>query len=501
MTVKLKKQKAMKRGAGVLLPVSSLPSPYGIGSFGREAYAFVDFLKAAGQRYWQVLPLGPTSYGDSPYQSFSAFSGNPYFIDLDTLIAQNLLTQAEVDALDWGDDPAYVDYAKLYRARFAALRLAFSRSEHHETAAYQAFLAENVDWLDDYAQYMALKTHFGGIEWLAWREDIRLREPAAVAAYAEQLTDEASFWRFCQYEFFAQWARLKTYANASGVEIIGDIPIYAALDSADVWVHGEQFQLDENRYPTRVAGVPPDLFSTTGQLWGNPLYNWDLMEREGFAWWKRRMAASAKLYDVIRIDHFIGISRYYAIPAGDTTAQNGVWVDGPGEALIAAIGGVMGGKRIIAEDLGVLTPAVNRLRKKSGYPGMKLMTFAFDSDVNNTYLPCYYEKNCVVYGGTHDNETLNGYFSHQSRAVLRFARDYLNVAKNSEIPWAILRAGYASVADTAIFQMQDLLGLGAQGRINTPSTLGGNWTWRLLPGSLTGGLAARIRILATTYGR
>lgn len=356
--------------------------------------------------------------------------------------------------------------------------------------------------MGDYALFMALKGCFDGRQWQAWPEEVRLRRPAALAEYRERLQQEISFWQYVQYLFFSQWEKLKTYANQNGISIIGDIPIYVAMDSADVWVEGDLFQLDESRRPTAVAGVPPDMFSATGQLWGNPLYDWQAMERDGFAWWKARMSSSAALYDLIRIDHFIGVVNYYAIPAGENTAMNGQWMPGPGEKLLDAITPVLKGKKIIAEDLGVVTPAVRRLLKKSGYPGMKLMEFAFDSDSSNENLPCHFEKNMVIYGGTHDNETLAGFFGPgQNRQMLRFARRYLNVPQNVQIPWALIRSGYASCADTAVFQMQDFLGLDNQARINTPSTLGGNWCWRLVKGQLNGDLAVKIRDLTELYGR
>ena len=496
------KQKPLGRGAGVLLPVFCLPSEYGIGSLGREAYRFVDFLERAGQRYWQVLPLGPTSYGDSPYQSFSAFAGNPYLIDLQVLIEKGLLTRQEVETADWGQRPDTIDYAKLYAHRFAVLQKAWARGGCESDEGFAAFCEKEKEWLEDYSLFMALKDHFGGREWQAWPEQIRLRRPQAVAQWQTRLARECSFWNYVQYLFFDQWGRLKRYANQKGIQIIGDIPIYVAMDSADVWVNGDLFQLDGSRRPTAVAGVPPYLFSATGQLWGNPLYDWDAMEKDGFAWWKRRMASCARFYDLIRIDHFIGIVHYYAIPAGEDTAQNGKWVPGPGEKLLAAISTALGGKQIIAEDLGSVTPAVRRLLAKSGYPGMKLMEFAFDSDGKNENLPAYFEKNTVVYGGTHDNETLAGFFGPgQSRNMLRFARRYLHVSQNRQIPWAVIRAGYASCADTVIFQLQDFLGLDNRARINTPSTLGGNWCWRLTKGQLSGELADRMRELTALYGR
>ena len=418
------------------------------------------------------------------------------------LIEQGLLLEEEAAEPDWGLRPDWVDYAKLYGSRFSVLKKAWSRSGWEQDAAFLSFCEQKKDWLEDYALFMALKDAFGGREWQAWPEEIRLRRPAALADWKERLREEASFWRYVQYLFFSQWERLKQYANQKGIGIIGDIPIYVAMDSADVWVHGSLFQLDESRRPTAVAGVPPDLFSATGQLWGNPLYDWRAMEKDGFSWWKARMASCAALYDLIRIDHFIGVVNYYAIPAGEDTAMNGRWMLGPGEKLLNAIGPALGNKKIIAEDLGVVTPAVRQLLRKSGYPGMKLMEFAFDSDSKNENLPCHFEKNMVIYGGTHDNETLAGFFGPgQSRRMLRFARRYLNVSQNVQIPWALIRAGYASCADTAVFQLQDLMGLDNRARINTPSTLGGNWCWRLVKGQLSDDLAVKIRDLVELYGR
>lgn len=498
--MKIKKQKPMERGAGVLLPVSCLPSPYGIGTFGSDAYEFVDFLKSAGQKYWQVLPLGPTSYGDSPYQSFSAFAGNPYYIDLDMLIDEGLLTKSQVHQIKLGD-PCEVDYSALFNERFKLLKAAYKKSKHKKANDYLNFCRENAFWLEDYSSYMAIKNHFDNVEWLDWPEEIRLRRPDAISSLKEQLIDDIDFWKFCQYKFFAQWLSLKEYANNNGIEIIGDIPIYVALDSADVWVNYSLFDLGGDRRPRNVAGVPPDMFSTTGQMWGNPIYDWEQMEKDDFAWWKARIKVSAKLYDVIRIDHFIGITRYYSIPAEQKTAMKGVWLKGPGEKLTSAINSAIGDKRIIAEDLGTVTPKVKALLEKSGYPGMKLLEMAFDNGSKNDNLPFSYGKNCVVYGGTHDNETLAGFFAHQKRALLRYAREYLNVKTNKEIPWAVVLAAYQSTANTVIFQVQDLLGLDNKARINTPSTIGGNWKWRLLKGQLTEKLADKLKGLSVIYGR
>lgn len=496
--MRIRKQKPFARGAGILLPISSLPAPYGIGTFGKEAYAFVDFLKEAKQKYWQVLPLGPTSYGDSPYQSFSAFAGNPYFIDLDTLIKEGLLTEADVDR-DWGDDPANVDYEKIYNNRFIVLHKAFDAFVPDES--YDRFVSENAEWLHEYASYMAIKAQFDNHSWQEWDEDIRFREPEAVKKYETELKDEIAFWKFTQYEFYKQWNALKAYANDAGITIIGDIPIYVALDSADVWCHPDQFQLDERLRPTRVAGVPPDLFSATGQLWGNPLYRWEDMKKDGFTWWRKRIAASAKLYDVIRIDHFVGIAHYYSIPAGDKTAENGYWVDGPCEDFLAAVSETVDNKKIIAEDLGIVIPKVYQMLDKFGYPGMAVLQFGFDSGSSNKYLPHNHKKNLIVYGGTHDNQTMIGYLHQAKRGVLKFARDYLNVKTNKQLPDAIIRAGFASVANTVIFPMQDYLHLGDTARINTPSTLGINWMWRLTPGQIPADMADHIAALTELFGR
>lgn len=496
----MKKQKRFPRGAGILMPISSLPSPYGIGTMGKEAYRFADFLAAAGQKYWQVLPVGPTSYGDSPYQSFSAFAGNPYFIDLDTLIDEGLLTKADVSCEDWGDNEEKADYAKIYEARFKVLKKAYARQDKG-SAAFLSFKEENREALEDYCFYMALKIKFDNKPWLEWDEPIRMREQEAVNSYKKALADEIDFWWFTQYKFYEQWNKLRNYVNNMGVQIIGDIPIYVAMDSADTWAFPEQFRLDERKRPTAVAGVPPDYFSATGQLWGNPLYNWDFMREDGFKWWKKRMTFSAKLYDIIRIDHFIGIVRYYSIPTGSETAMNGQYFEGPGIHLIEAINEAIGDSRIIAEDLGVALKPVQQLLKKVGYPGMKVLVFGFDSDAKNVFLPHHYEANYVCYGGTHDNDTLVGYFAKQKPKQLRFIKDYLNVKRTCDMPKAAIKLGYASVADTVIFQMQDYLELGNEARINYPSTVGGNWEWRAKADYLTDELAERIKKLTVTYDR
>lgn len=490
-----------ERAAGILLPVSSLPSKYGIGTMGKCAYEFIDFLKASGQKYWQVLPVGPTSYGDSPYQSFSAFAGNPYFIDLDTLCEEGLLKTSELDEIEWGEDEQKVDYARLYDVRFKVLGKAFERSKHMTENAYTAFCRENEDWLPDYCLFMAVKNSFDGVEWQKWEDGIRLRKPEALEKYRRELADEIAFYAFLQYKFYEQWKALRDYAHENSIAIIGDIPIYISMDSADAWANTDQFWMDDDKRPVKVAGVPPDYFSRTGQLWGNPLYRWDVMEKSGFAWWRRRISFSSQIYDVIRIDHFIGIVRYYAIDAGAENAIEGDWFKGPSLKLLKAIDEARGETRIIAEDLGEVVPEVRKIQIKSGYPGMKVLQFAFDSDASNVFLPHNHAENFIVYTGTHDNDTTAGLVASGRRSMLRYAREYLGVKRSSQLPEAIIRAAFASVCHTAIIPMQDWLGLGTCARINRPSTLGGNWEWRMKNGLLTEELSRRIKNYTTTYGR
>ncbi len=496
------KKKEWERGAGVLLPISSLPSPYGIGTLGKEAHRFVDWLVKAGQKYWQVLPVGPTSFGDSPYQSFSAFAGNPYFIDLDALVEEGCLRKSDVDGMDWGRRKSKVDYELIFHQRFPVLKLAYYNSKYKDEKAYREFCRENQFWLEDYCLYMALKFHFDNKEWGLWEEDIRFRKREAVERYTRELKEEVDFWKFCQYQFFKQWKQLREYANGKDVKIIGDIPLYVSMDSADVWTHAELFELDEEKKPISVAGVPPDYFSEDGQLWGNPLYRWDVMELDGYDWWMKRMECSAKLYDAIRIDHFIGVVRYYAIPFGATTARVGEFRKGPSNKLTMRIKETLKDVPIIAEDLGIVIPGVRNLMKRTGWPGMKVLQFAFDGDVDNENLPHNFKtNNCVAYGGTHDNEPLMGYFGRMKKKELKFVLDYLGVADTDEIPSAILRLAYASVADTVIFQMQDILGLGDKARMNVPSTVGKNWKWRLKSGQLKDVDVKEIRKMVKLYGR
>ncbi len=489
------------RKSGVLLPVSSIPSRYGIGTFSKQAYAFIDSLEKAGQSYWQILPLGPTGYGDSPYQSFSTFAGNPYYIDLEELIEEGYLTEADCDECDFGDNDEYIDYEKIYLSRFKVLKKAFHNSGIEKDADFQAYVKNNSYWLDDYALYMAVKNSFDGVSWSEWDEDIKLRRSGAMAEYREKYAEEVAFYQFQQYLFAKQWFALKEYANQKKIEIIGDIPIYVAFDSADTWANPELFQLDDTLTPVAVAGCPPDAFSATGQLWGNPLYRWDYHKETGYAWWMKRIAYCYELYDVVRIDHFRGFDEYYSIPYGDPTAEFGHWEKGPGYDIFKTMKAQLGDKAVIAEDLGFLTDSVIKLVKKTGYPGMKILQFAFDPREESDYLPHNYVANSIVYTGTHDNDTTLGWFEQLSRRDRAFAKKYLHIRSNRDIQWEFIRAAMASVSDTCVIPMQDYLGLGAEARINIPSTLGINWKWRMLPGQFTDKLAERIYEMTQLYGR
>ena len=527
-----------ERNAGILMPVSSLPSPYGIGTFGKDAYDFVTFVKECNHKYWQVLPLGPTTYGDSPYQSYSAFAGNPYFVDLDMLIEAGFLLKSEVISRDWGDgivpvnvseddavngrfgtyrdgnigDERYVSYEKIYNNRFDILRIAYNRfkaacAESKKTLAkglplykqFDNFVKDNADWLEDYALFMALKSHFNNVSWGEWETDIKFRKPEAMSRYEEQLSDDIEYWKFIQFEFYLQWNALKQYANSNGIEIIGDIPIYMGYDSVDVWANQGEFQLDENLTPIKVAGVPPDAFSDAGQKWGNPLYDYDKMEANGFSWWRKRMAASAKLYDVIRIDHFIGIVKYYTIPADMPDARQGEYRQGPGQKLLDVINESIGDKKIIAEDLGVEVPEVAKILKENGYPGMKVLEFAFGGDRKNPHLPYNYTQNLVCYGGTHDNETLLGFFEDRGDWELGYAYDYLDTRDKGRMVDQVFRAAYSSVAVLTVFAVQDILKLGNWARMNLPSSMGNNWKWRMQKGQLGQHELECMRYLASVF--
>lgn len=484
------------------MPVASLPSKYGIGCFSKEAYELIDKLKKAKQTYWQILPLGPTGFGDSPYQSFSTFAGNPYYIDLEKLIQEGLLTREECEECDFGDDDRYVDYEKIYKSRFGILWQAFKNFDC-ETADFKQFVSEQRDWLEDYALYMSIKDSNEGLTWIKWDEDIKLRQPEAIRRYREELAEDIQFYEFIQYQFYRQWMNLKEYANSNGIKIIGDIPIYVAFDSADCWSSPQLFQFNDDNEPKAVAGCPPDAFAATGQLWGNPIYDWEYHKKTEYEWWKKRVRYSFQLYDVVRIDHFRGFDEYYSIPYGDETAENGHWEKGPGLDLFTSLTEELGKLNIIAEDLGYLTDSVVQLVKDTGYPGMKIMQFAFDSREQSNYLPHTYDKNCVVYTGTHDNDTIQGWYPTISGKDREYSKEYLNNAgtKKKELYWDFIRVTLASVADTAIIPVQDYLGLGSEARINVPSTLGTNWKWRLLKGELDNKLLATIARMTEIYER
>lgn len=491
------------RESGILLPVASLPSRYGIGAFSKNAYKFVDQLKAAGQKNWQILPLGPTGYGDSPYQSFSTFAGNPYFIDLEVLIKEGLLTEEECEACDFGEDERYIDYEKIYLSRFSILKIAYERSNITEKKEFKQFINDNTYWLNDYALYMAVKNYFRGASWSDWDEDIRVRKPSAIEKFEIKLAEDITFYKFQQFMFTKQWLKLKAYANEGGVKIIGDIPIYVAFDSAEAWASPELFQFDENRQPIAVAGTPPDSFSATGQLWGNPLYDWEYHQKTSYAWWIQRIAYSFKLYDVVRVDHFRGFDEYYSIPFGSSTAITGKWRKGPGYELFSEIKNQLGDLNIIAEDLGFLTEGVLELVRKTGYPGMKVLEFAFDSREASDYLPHNYDKNCVVYTGTHDNETIAEWYDNLITEDKQLAIDYMDIDTENEknLHFKFIRLALGTVANLAIIPLQDYLGLGHEARINTPSTVGVNWKWRLLEGEITEELIEEIRKITKIYGR
>lgn len=488
------------RKSGILMHISSLPSPYGIGSMGKCAYDFVDFLKEAGQSYWQILPLSPTGFGDSPYQSFSTFAGNHYFIDLDTLVDEGLLTREEVDAVQWGGREDRVDYGVLYENRGKLLHLAYGR--FRETEDFRAFVRDNSEWLEDYGLFMALKETFRGRAWQNWSVSLLMRIPAVMDTYRVDLSDKIRYQYFLQYKFFQQWKRLRTYANDNGIRIIGDVPIYVPLDSADVWANPQLFQLDASRRPKLVAGCPPDSFSADGQLWGNPIYDWDRMKDTGYIWWIKRLRAASRMYDVVRFDHFRGFESYWAIPAGDKTAAGGGWMPGPGMDFISAVRNALPRLDFIAEDLGYVTPEVRQLQEASGYPGMKVMEFAFDSREAGDYLPHGYPVNSVVYSGTHDNLTLRQWFQEADPADVAEARAYLGLSQEEGYVWGMIRGCMGSVSRLCIIQMQDYLDLGGEARMNRPGQLtSDNWSWRATPGFITPELTEKIRAMTARFGR
>ena len=491
----------LDRSSGILMPLSSLPSPYGIGTMGKAAFQFVDFLASAGQKSWQLLPLGPTSFGDSPYQSFSSFAGNPYFVDLDLLIKDKLLKASEVKNRDWGDREDRVDYGKIYENRFAVLRLAYERGAERYGEEIAAFRQENGWWLENYALFMAIKASQGMKAWSEWPEELRLREDAALEKARKELRQDVEFYIFVQFLFYRQWEALRDYAHDKGIRFIGDIPIYVALDSADVWSEPHFFQLDEKNIPKEVAGVPPDAFTEDGQLWGNPLYDYDAMKKDGYGWWIRRIDGAKKLYDVIRIDHFRGFESFWAVPYGEKTARKGRWVKGPGMKLVGVLTGWFHGLSFIAEDLGYPTPEVTRLLADSKLPGMKVLEFAFNPHGDSAYLPHNCEENSSCYIGTHDNETVQGWLKWADKPSLRFAERYMHITPDEGWNWGMIRSGMATPSRLFVVQMQDLLELGADARMNSPGTSVGNWQWRMLPGAADKTLAKKLKLYTTTYRR
>lgn len=492
------------RSSGILLPISSLPSDYGIGAFDEQAYKFVDTLKAAGQSYWQILPLGPTGYGDSPYQSFSTFAGNPYFISLGDLIRQGLLTKEECDAIDFYGHPNYVEYEKLYAGRFQLLKLAYERSHISENADFHYYIQENADWLTDYALFMAIKDDKDGDSFAEWEDDIRMRRPEAMDEYREKLNEEIHFYMYLQYEFSRQWKKLKQYANDKGVKIVGDIPIYVAFDSADTWANPDLFQVTEDIEPIAVAGCPPDGFSTIGQLWGNPLYQWEYHRETEYEWWVRRIRSCSEWFDLIRIDHFRGFDEYYSIPYGHENAVNGHWERGPGIELFRKLKERLGELNIIAEDLGFLTGGVRQLLADTEFPGMKVLQFAFDTREESDYMPHNYERNCVVYTGTHDNETTKGWFENLPEWDKNVALKYMNLQgekDNEALTWHLMCMAMRSVADLCIIPAWDYLVLGNEARLNHPSTIGDNWKWKMSKDAFTPELVERIFSITKIYSR
>ncbi|MCL1824106.1 MAG: 4-alpha-glucanotransferase [Oscillospiraceae bacterium] len=488
------------RSSGILMHITSLPSPYGIGTFGADAEAFVDWLVAAGQKYWQILPLSPTGYGESPYQSFSTFAGNPLLIDLDDLVSGGLLAKSACDQADYGADPSFVDFDKIYRSKMRLLREAFK--SFTEDVGYLAFIQEEAEWLDDYALFMSIKEQNELNSWQTWEKDLRFRRQEAMKKAREEYSERVNFWKFVQYIFMRQWLKLKRYANKNGIKIIGDLPIYVALDSADVWSNTDLFMLDVDCVPTKVAGVPPDFFSKTGQLWGNPLYNWERMKKENYLWWVKRVKKCADLFDVIRIDHFRAFDTYYAIPYGEKTAINGKWEIGPRMEFFNAIREQLGETDIIAEDLGEVFDSVTELLRESGFPGMKVLQFGFNPEHNDSdHLPHHYPVNSVAYTGTHDNATVKGWFAEEKAETRRMCKKYLKPALFEGINFAAFRSLYQSRARLVVLPMQDVLGLDNRARMNVPSTLGGNWIWRMKKGKNTAKLADKMNDLVKTYFR
>jgi len=487
------------RKSGILMHITSLPGPYGVGTMGQNAYEFIDFLKAAGQSCWQLLPLNPTGFGDSPYQSCSAYAGNYYLIDLQLLVREGLLEQQEVQQVTWNVREDRVDFGLLYQNRLPFLRKAYERFTDGE--ALDAFCRENSSWLSDFALYMALKDQNCGAPWYQWEAPLKTRQPDALWQARQRLKQEIRFYSFVQYLFYTQWQALRRYAHESGITLLGDVPIYVPLDSVEVWSNPELFQLDSTLTPTAVAGCPPDGFTEDGQLWGNPLYRWDVMKKDDYSWWIRRLAAAGQLYDAVRLDHFRGFEAYWSVPFGDETARNGKWVKGPGLHFLETVKKKLPQLQLIAEDLGYLTPQVLELRDASGFPGMKVLEFAFDDREPSEYQPHTYIRNTVCYTGTHDNMTARQWLESLPPEVLDYARSYMRLTEEEGYVWGMIRTAMSSVSDLCMVQLQDYLELGGEARMNFPGTTGDNWTWRALPGSYGQALAEKICAMTTLYGR
>ena len=492
-----------ERLSGILLHITSLPGPYGIGTMGKEAFEFVDFLVLSGQKIWQLLPLGHTGYGDSPYQCFSAFAGNPLLIDLDKLIEDGILEESELPKnLVFNDDK--VDFGQAFNYKYVVLRKAYERfkasNNHLRQIQFENFTKKTSFWLEDYAFFMALKNHFGGKSWAQWERQVKTREPEALARYRQHLADEIDFYCFLQFVFDHQWQELKSYANLNDIKIIGDIPLYVASDSADAWSNPEIFDFDKNLNPRTVAGVPPDYFSATGQLWGNPIYKWDVLQQQGFSWWVERVKGNLILYDILRIDHFRGLAAYWAVPFGEDTAIKGEWIKAPGKQLLEALYKNLGELPIIAEDLGVITPDVVELRDGFGLPGMKILQFAFDSGEENDFMPHTFVKNCVVYTGTHDNDTTLGQYKSVKDADRQFMKDYFEVIEKDPA-WSFIKLAWSTVANLAIAPLQDLLRLDTEARMNFPGKASGYWQWRYRKEMLKPQHAEELLKITRLYGR
>ncbi len=488
------------RESGILMHITSLPGPYGIGTMGKEAFHFIDFLKASGQKCWQLLPLAPTGYGDSPYQSCSAFAGNHYLIDFDLLMEAGLLQPQDLEGIEWCHQETKVDFGLQYQNRLNVLRLTYNRFNGSED--FDNFCRENSHWLSDFSLFMALKDRFNGQPWYQWEQRLKFRDADALWEMRRLLQNEIRFYSFVQYLFSQQWSALRSYAHENGIRIIGDVPIYVPYDSVEVWSNTELFQLDANLVPTAVAGCPPDAFSEDGQLWGNPLYHWDEMAKDGFNWWIHRLEEAGRRYDVIRFDHFRGFESYWAVPAGEATARNGQWIKGPDMAFISAVKKALPQVQMIAEDLGFLTQPVLDLLSNSGLPGMKVLEFAFDSREPSDYLPHTYPRNSVCYTGTHDNMTMRQWFDTASADAVSYAKQYMALTEEEGLVWGTIRTALASVSDLCVVQLQDYLNLGGEARMNFPGTVGDhNWTWRMNAGVLTDALAAKIRHMTQLYGR